>query len=496
MRLDYPTTFIAGIAEACNPILACETRSENAPAAVNPVQCYGAQIRRKVFNRILQIKDEYEKAVNDQRASCDDGQYHNRFASRESGSGMTIPACVLLMMCMQGGDIHNELINSRLFHPSSVPSVSSYCHVRDKIPLDIIEDFFHWVVEEYYWTDPSMNLSEALHIMAVDGSELQYPPNPSEPDNYVKTRSQTKARNCVHMNCCVDTTRNFVVDIIIQDAHKKDERDANYTFIKRIASRFSNPDVRRSYLFTTDRGYEAWNLPVIADHYGVSFLCRIKSEDSNGILAGLKDLLPCGRNSFDRTITLRLTRDPSKKGQPGYHYLSPSTYCELCTKDHEYDITLRILKVRISDKLTEYLFTNLPKYKYDKQCMVRFYHRRWPCETSFEVVKFTLCLSATHAASNVPVRKEIFCRFAMFDLSSTLFNKLNVLEKKEDTGRKYDYVQDISSAMADIRAYFLSSLDYDIDTVVRRITRPDRENEPTERNKNPRHPTSFGHRMG
>jgi len=93
--------------------------------------------------------------------------------------------------------------------------------------------------------------------------------------------------------------------------------------IRRISSRVPNLDQRKFLLFTTDRGYEAWNLPVIALVYGVSYLCRIKAEDSNGVLSGIKDLLPVSRNSFDWNITLTLTRDSSKKGVKGYHYLNP-----------------------------------------------------------------------------------------------------------------------------------------------------------------------------
>ena len=105
----------------------------------------------------------------------------------------------------------------------------------------------------------------------------------------------------------------MALDLIIQKAHNKDERSALYQFMERIARRFPNLDQRKQNVFTTDRGYEAWNLPVLAESLGVSFLCRIKESDSNGILSGIRHLFPDTRRSFDREITLILTRNLGKR---------------------------------------------------------------------------------------------------------------------------------------------------------------------------------------
>ena len=461
---------------------------------INREQSYSLKVR-DVFNKQLQsFKADYEQLINEQRNAINDGKRHNKFTCRDNSTELPIPLCVRFMVCMKSGDIHQELTESRLFDPTKVPSISSYCQTRNKLPLQSFRNFFQWSVDKFYWETKTTGLLE-FTIMGVDGSEISYPANEDEPDNYIKTRSTTKARNAVHVNACVDTDKKFMVDAIFQNGHDKDERSAHYEFIRRISLRVPNLDQRKFLLFTTDRGYEAWNLPVIASVYGVSYLCRIKAEDSNGVLSGIKDLLPVSRNSFDWNITLTLTRDSSKKGVKGYHYLNPNVFCEFVTPGKDYTITIRVTKIRISDSVTEYLFSNIDKSIYSKECLKKLYFRRWPCETTFSFLKYPLCLSAPHGSSCEPVLKELWCRLTMFNIVSTIvYHDVGFVEKKEKTGRKYDYTRDFSSSISDVRVFLLSDKEYDLDPVIRRRQRPIREKEPTERNKNPRKQPSFGHR--
>ncbi|MBQ9008514.1 MAG: transposase [Clostridia bacterium] len=460
----------------------------------NGDQCYSLSVRNAFLEQLQTIRVDYENLMNEQRKMTADGKRHNKFSCRDSSTELPIPLCVRFMVCMKSGDIHQELTESRLFDPTKVPSGSTYCQTRNKIPLQSLQNLFQWSSNTYYWnTKPAGTLD--FTIFGVDGSEISYPANEDEPDNYIKTRSAIKARNVIHVNACVDTDRMFIVDVICQNGHDKDERSAHYEFIKRKAMRIPNLDQRKFLLFTTDRGYEAWNLPVVASVYGVSYLCRIKAEDSNGILSGIKNLLPISRNSFDWNITITLTRDSSKKGREGYHYLNPNVFCEFVTPEKDYTITIRVTKIRISDSITEYLFSNLDKSIYSKECLKKLYFRRWPCETTFSFLKYPLCLSSPHGSSCEPVLKELWCRLTMFNIVSTIvYHDSDIVEKKENTGRKYDYTRDFSSSISDVRVFLLSDEEYDLDQVIRRQLRPIREKKPTERNKNPRKQPCFGHR--
>jgi len=469
----------------------------NCPAApFNPAKSFGISIRTDVLRQIDLMKAEYEAMKNEELLSCDDGLPHKRFSCRDNSTEMTIPNCVRFMLTMNSGDIFHELVFSTMFDEENVPSASTYCQVRDKIPMASFERLFYWFANKYYWKVHYDLMG--IRMLAVDGTEDSYPHNPNEPDNCVRTRSETKARNLIHANVCFDPVLHFVVDVIPQDAHAKDERQALYAFMQRIAKRYPNPDQRILNLFTSDRGYEAWNLPVLAESLGVSYLCRIKSEESNGILSGIKHLLPVERNSFDRVITITLTRDPSKKGRPGYHYLQPGTYCELVTHGHDYTVEIRIVKIRISDTVTEYLFTNLRKSAYSKAGLMHLYHKRWNVETAIGFVKYPLAMAAPHAASSVPITKEMWCRFLMYNICSVIAYQDDYLEKKEATGKKYDYSRDFSSAIDVIVVFMRGDKIYDIDSKVQKLTRPIRIiEEPRERNKTGgRKNLPFNHRMG
>lgn len=466
---------------------------------IAPAACpdsFALSVRSAVLHQFDLVQSQYELLENQRRALVDDGKRHHRYSCRTNAL-MSIPVCLRFILCMQATDIHAELVASRLFQPWAIPSESSYCQCRDKIPLELFEGVFKWFVEQHYWKNPRCIDPLTYHILAVDGTENPYPANPREPDNYVATRSESKARNLIHINSCFDVTHSFTVDLIPQNAHDKNERSALYQFIGRIAARFPDPDQRSHYIMTSDRGYEAWNLPVLADHCGISFLCRIKSEDSNGILSGLTDRLPVSRNSFDRFLTLTLTRDASKEGHSSYYVLSQNTFCELVTPGHDYTLTIRFTKIRISDSVTELTMSNLPAHLFTKEDIKLTYNRRWPVETSFSFVKYPCCLNAPHASSMVPVLKETYFRFLLLNITSAIvYHDGVVTEYKENTGRKYDYTRDFSSAVADVRAFMLSDEVYDLDQIVRQLTRPIRNTPPTERHKSPRKPPKHGHRQG
>ncbi len=438
---------------------------------------------------------KYEDWVNAHRSSQDDGKRHHKFSCRESNTQLTIPNCVRVMLGFMGCDIHAELVYSNRFDPTNIPSESSFCQVRDKIPLDFFSDLFYQFVNQYYWL-PTSDFS-GFRMFAVDGTEGTYPANPDEPANFVHTRSAERARNLVHISSCYDVDRYFTVDLIAQDAHAKDERSALYQFIQRIAQRFPNPDIRIQNIMTTDRGYEAWNLPVLADCCGISFLCRVRADDSNAILSGLREYLPTSRNSYDRVITITLTRDSSKKNLMNYHYIGPSVVCELVRPGQDYTVTIRIVKVRVSDSVTEFLITNLTKNQVSKTGLMHLYHRRWGVETSYNMVKYPCCLTMPHAASKIPYLKEMYCRFILYNVTSAIvYHDSQVIEKKEDTGRKYDYTRNFSSSIADVRSFLLSDAVYDLDPVVRKQIRPIRDTKSTERHKTPRKPPKAGHRLG
>lgn len=456
---------------------------------------FSSSVRKDILERLDTFTSDYEKLQNAIAAESASVKPVKRFSCRASKSGMTIPKCVRFMLVMQSSDIHQELVDCNMFDPMNIPSESVYVQVRDKIPLASFENLFRGFVNDYYWKQEKLNWR--FRILAVDGTEASYPANPDEPDNYVTSRSETKARSAHHINACIDTDRMMAIDIIIQNAHAKDERSALYQFMERTARKFPNLDQRRLNLFTTDRGYEAWNLPVLAEHLGFSYLCRIKEADSNGILSGIKDLLPDTRHSFDREISITLTRDFRKKKLSGYHYLAPNTTCELCTPEHDIQISIRIVKLRISETVTEYLMTNLYKSQYPKEITKDLYHRRWPAETCFSFAKYPLCLLSPHASSSVPVQKEIWCRFTMLNFVSTIvYHDADYIERKEETGRMYDYTRDFSSAIADCRAYLRTDAEYDLDTIIRRRIRPIRDKKPRPRNKSPRRVPTFGHRQG
>ena len=55
-----------------------------------------------------------------------------------------------------------------------------------------------------------------------------------------------------------------------------------------------------------------------------------------------------------------------------------------------YSLTYRVVRIRISEELTETLVTNLPQEQYPPKKLKELYALRWGIETSFRSLKYTV----------------------------------------------------------------------------------------------------------
>ena len=131
-------------------------------------------------------------------------------------------------------------------------------------------------------------------------------------------------------------------------------------------------------------------------------MLRVKSASSAGILGKLS--LPEDRE-FDRPVTVTLTKKKTneakalvRKSPQRYRILSKDSSFDLCDLHDRlfYDLTFRVVCVRLSDNSFEYLVTNLPEGEFPAAALKELYHLRWGIETSFRQLKYTVGMNAFH----------------------------------------------------------------------------------------------------
>lgn len=198
------------------------------------------------------------------------------------------------LLCMEGGSLTNELMK-RFGCRANLVSASAFVQQRGKILPEAFETIFRLFTETF----EGGPLYKGYRLLAVDGSDIQIPTNPRDPESYFLGANGQKPYNLLHLNAMYDLLQRTYVDAIVQKRHVYDECRALVDIVDR--SSWKHPTI-----IIADRGYEAYNVLAHIQEKGWYFLIRVKdSGRSNGFAAGL-DLPPT--DTFDYPIQLSITR--------------------------------------------------------------------------------------------------------------------------------------------------------------------------------------------
>lgn len=272
------------------------------------------------------------------------------------------------------GEIENEFCDTSI--DPDRPSASAFVQQRAKIKHEAFEFLFREFVLSF------SDIGHLLHyrgrrLYACDGSGINISRNPDDPDTFIQHCS--KGYNQIHLNALYDLLNCIYSDVLIQNAHDKDERGA----LGAMAARLSDP---KHSIIIADRGYEGWRSFLGLISSGVGFIIRMKSPSSNGILSAYdfskKRSYVEKDGSFDVDINTILTHKQTKevKENPNkYTYvLNIDDIPELKDPNSPYcPISFRVVAIKLSDGKLEYLATNLDRDEFISEDLKYCYSLRW-----------------------------------------------------------------------------------------------------------------------
>jgi hypothetical protein len=196
-------------------------------------------------------------------------------------------------------------------------------------------------------------------------------------------------------------------------------------------------------------------------------------KGSNGMISGYP--LP-KQEEFDINISTTLTRKQTneiKRNNSKYKFVPKTStfdYLDL-HKNKFYPITLRIVRLKLSENSYESIITNLDKKEFPAERIKELYHLRWGIETSFRELKYAIGLSNFHAKKVAYITQEILARMIMYNFCELITTSI-VLSQKDT---KYNYQVNYTMAIHICR-YFLKNKDKrkppDVETLIRRYILP------------------------
>ena len=390
------------------------------------------------------------------------------------------------LLCMEGGSLTNELMKRFGCH-ADVVSASAFVQQRSKILPEAFETIFRLFAEE---TDGS-RLYNGYRLFAVDGSDVQIPTNPQDPDSYFPGNNGQHPYNLLHLNAMYDLLQRTYVDAIVQKRHCCDE-------CRSLADMVDRSSVKQPAIIIADRAYESYNVFAHIQEKGWYFLIRVKDSSSNGLAAGLDTPR---MDAFDFPVELSLTRKQTNevkqlcKQRNRYKYIPyNSTFDYLPAKSRKhlpavfYQLSFRVVRFPIAENSFETVVTNLPVDLFPPSELKRLYALRWGIETSFRELKYTVGLLHFHAKKTEHILQEIFARLTMYNFSELITS--HVIVQKQN--RKHTYKANFSVAVHICRQFFLGNVSPpDVEALIARHVSPIRPGRSRPRNLSAKNAVSF-----
>lgn len=342
---------------------------------------------------------------------------------------------LLMLLTMEGDCIKEELY--RYFGRSTdTPSKAAFYKQRKKVK----EDAFRSLLVSFTQKCQKKLLKGKYSLVACDGSAADIFRNPDDSDTFFEPNGKsTRGFNQIHINAFFSVLDKKFTDLLIQPARKRNEYSAFCQMVDR-----SESDTPVIYL--CDRGYASYNAFAHVIESGQFFVMRCTDDKTEKILGFPLDNI----RQLDYHVERILSRSQSKKKrlhpeqEEQYRFVCKNVPMDYITQGHpEYRLSLRIIRIELSDSCYENLITNLPELDFDFDDLKDLYHLRWDEETSFRDLKYPLCLKAFHSQKYEYIIQEVWARAILYNFCSEIAMAGEIPEKK----RKYVYQVNYSEAI-------------------------------------------------
>lgn len=373
---------------------------------------------------------------------------------------------------MESGSLTNELID--LFDAvSDMPTSSAFIQQRNKLKPEALKSVF-----DGFSSGILKENSDEMHLLAVDGSDIQITTNPKDEASYFSGTNGQKGYNLLHLNAMYELTHHIYTDAVVQKRMDWNEHKA----LQEMVDRSTIPKA----LVIADRGYESYNNIAHIQEKGWFFLIRIK-DGNRGIKKGFD--LP-DSDSYDINFSLKLTRKQTNetkelfKDRNHYKFISSTTafdYLPVKNRKNDpakyYELNFRIVRFPITEDSYETVLTNLDASKYPPQKIKQLYALRWGIETSFRDLKYTVGMLDFHSKKVMCIQQEIYAHLIMYNFAEMITSHVAITKKQ----RKYTYKANFSVGTHMCRLFFRGkTTSPDLEAIIARNLipiRPDRHRE-------------------
>ena len=180
---------------------------------------------------------------------------------------------ILFPMLLGHENLATELMD--FFDEDKLPLPSAMVQRRSLIRPEAFQELLFYFTEQI----TALKTFHGYQLVSCDGSRLNLPYNPSDPDSFIQCIEGRKGINQMHMNALYDPMNDLFLDIELQSIHEMNEKAAFTVFL----DKYAHLETALKRIYIADRGYASYNIFAHAIHNGQLFLIRVPESFAEGI---------------------------------------------------------------------------------------------------------------------------------------------------------------------------------------------------------------------
>lgn len=297
-------------------------------------------------------------------------------------------------------------------------SKQAFSKGRKRIKPEAILELFQVVVREFY-RRAAPNSWHGYHLFGIDGTKLNLPCTKELSELYGTQESKGKPQVQALVSCVYDLLNEIIVDFRFSPCRSSEGEDAADMIAAFDTKLVDNP------VFIMDRGYPSGELIQAIEAAGHKYIIRCPT----GFLRGMK--LPEEDNVFVHKFARVKT-----------------------------PLTIRVVKILLSDGETEYLITNLFEKDITSDDFKWLYHQRWKIETAYDTIKNKLEIENFSGYLPDTILQDYYASLFLANLVGVLEYDLHdeIEAAHADPENKYKYQMNKSQTISELRGKLVEML--------------------------------------
>ncbi len=243
----------------------------------------------------------------------------------------------------------------------------AFSKARQNISPEAFNELCRLFVEKFYSLKKNLNTWNGFNILAIDGTSLQVPDTKECGEYFGLSSNQNKTRTAIASASAIyDVLNDIIVDARITK-YRTSERYMAQQHIEALVDRISS----KNSIVIFDRGYPSYDMFDYLNNKELLFLMRVSTSFK----------LAQSIDSDDFILEYKLKGEIKK---------------------------VRVLKIKLSEEVTEVLVTNIYDEKITPMEFKELYFLRWGVESKYKELKSSIKIEEFSGTKPVAIEQDFY----------------------------------------------------------------------------------------